>query len=338
MSVLTDTLRRMDLGSSTWVLSAVPVLVAATGLAWAVMSWRLSGPSLRLHCLAYRDVLVIRVFNSGRTSDTIEHIVLGGMRGGRGGFDLTPHLELPLRLEPGQAQRWTLNAHADELSQIADRVHHGWASLWVLTGSMKQHRVEVLPLNAAAPPAVGWRLVPRRVHVTRYLPIVGASLAPVFATYATTEWAAWLLAATGTALLIRGVLALGSDGVFRRQRIERWAAAGIWLACLVLLTRGLSRGEAESVPALDVTLIVGTWVTAYVIGKPGAASQVLDFWVAARHRARRLETWAREALIRLKPRTISRRPRQTSPTTALSSNQAMDQETPTRVADETLQR
>ena len=145
LSVADAKLRDMSVSVSTTALSMVSAAIAVTSLLWAVRSWRLSGPALRLHCLVYESEVVIRTFNAGRVPETVEGLVLGGLRTGRNGLDLTEPLGLPFRLEPGEAKKWRLHPGADEMAHLALHVHSGWASLWVLTGSMRQHRVEVMP-------------------------------------------------------------------------------------------------------------------------------------------------------------------------------------------------
>lgn len=87
----------------------------------------------------------MRIFNAGRTAESLEHIVLGDRKGGAGGLDLTDHLRLSLRLEPGETKVWRLNPRASPLAERWASASAGWASLWVLTGSMKQRRAEVIP-------------------------------------------------------------------------------------------------------------------------------------------------------------------------------------------------
>jgi hypothetical protein len=207
--------------TTTLALSFIPLAVAILGLLWTVTSWRLSGPSLRVHCLAYGDVIVIRVFNSGRVADRIESVVLGGLRGGRAGFDLTPHLDLPVRLDPGESQRWKLNANATEIAHLSRQIKDGWASLWLLTGSMRQHRVEALPVYEDAPPQVGWRLVPRRTHIMRYLPAGGAIVALLIAVQGPTPPSAWLLGGLTVFVGCRTLIVVGGPRPFLRQRVER---------------------------------------------------------------------------------------------------------------------
>jgi len=171
--------------------------------------------------LAYGEVLVVRIFNAGRTAESIEHIVLGGRKGGARGLDLTEHLRLPHRLEPGGAKHWRLNPRDSPLVERWAVASAGWASLWVLTGSMTQRRVEVMPIPEELPPTVGWRLVPRSTKLARYAPLA-ATLPIVMATTAGgSSVAAWLVAALGIFVLGRAFWALGAHRSFRRRRVER---------------------------------------------------------------------------------------------------------------------
>ena len=295
LSVAPAKIRLMTGAMATQVLSFFPIVVAALGLLWAVMSWRRSGPSLRVHCLAYGDVIVIRVFNAGRVADRVEHVVLGGMRGGRAGFDLSPHLDLPVRLEPGESQRWRLNARAAEIAHISKRIKDGWASLWLLTGSMRQHRVEAVPVYGNAPPQVGWKLVPRRVHVMRYLPAVGAIVALLVAVMAPTPPSAWLLGIFTLVVGCRTLVVIGGSRPFLRQRVERWTLAAVWAIGIIVYLRSATRLPAEALPLLDTALIVLALVAGWLVAVPGAAASALDAlgsfktWAsAARARAIRL--------------------------------------------------
>jgi hypothetical protein len=50
-------------------------LLAIAGLAWGVSSWLRAGSRLRIHALLYREVLVLWVFNAGRTTTEIGEIL-----------------------------------------------------------------------------------------------------------------------------------------------------------------------------------------------------------------------------------------------------------------------
>lgn len=281
--------------TATQALSVISIVVALFGLLWAVTSWRRSGPSLRVHCLAYRDVIVIRVFNAGRVADRIEHVVLGGMRGGRAGFDLTLHFDLPVRLDPGESHRWKLNANATEIAHISGQIKGGWASLWLLTGSMRQHRVEALPIYGDAPPQVGWRLVPRRTHIVRYLPAGGAITALLIAVMGPTPASAWLLGVFTLFVGCRTLIVVGASRPFLRQRVERWTMAAVWAIAIVVYMRGASRLPAEELPLPDTALVVLTLVAGWLVAVPGAAAFALDAMASigawgseARHRVARV--------------------------------------------------
>lgn len=265
---------------------AASALVAVTSLAWAVLSWRLTGPALRIHSLAYRQVLILRVFNAGRTAESIEHVVLGGRRGGTGGLDLTHHLGLPLRLEPGETKSWRLNPQASPLAERWSIVSAGWASVWLLTGSMRQHRTEVMPFPEQLPPQVGWRLIPRRTKLARYAPLIVGVPTAMAAAVGTSRLAGLLVAMLGTFVVVRGVYALGGNRAFHRRRVERWALAGGWLLSLVEWTRASSRPTVGELPRADTAALVVFFLIALVLAIPGAAPQLTLTYGQVRQRAR----------------------------------------------------
>lgn len=265
--------------SSDWVargIAAASAAIGMTSLMWAVLSWRLAGPALRIHALAYREELVLRVFNAGRTAESIENIVLGGRRGGNGGLDLTRHLELPMRLEPGQTKLWRLDPHFPVLSDRWRTVAGGWASLWVLTGSMREHRAEVVPLSDGRPPAVGWRLVPRRTKLARYAPlVVGTPVAAVAASEGSSPLAAWLVSTLCLAVAVRAFWVSGTSKSFGRRRVERWALAAASLVSVVEFARASGRPVGADLPTADMALLVALFAVAFALAVPGAAPEVV---------------------------------------------------------------
>lgn len=279
--------------STDWVargIAAVSVFLAVVSLVWSVLSWRLSGPSLRVHCLAYREVLLVRIFNAGRTAESIEHIVLGGRKGGMGGLDLTDELGLPLRLEPGETTRWRLNPAVSPLVERWSVVSGGWESLWVLSGSMRQRRVEVMPLNQSLPPAVGWHLVPRRTNVARYAPLAMVAPLVVFGSGGASSDFHWLVALGGLLVGVRALSLIGAPRTFRRKRVERWCLALGWVLCVVELSRASTRPASAEVPAIDIAVLsVYVWVS-LVLAVPGAVPQTADAIAEARRRASLLFT------------------------------------------------
>lgn len=277
--------------SPDWVargVAAASVLIAVTSLLWAVLSWRLTGPTLRIHSLAYREVLVLRIFNAGRTAESIEHIVLGGMKGGAGGLDLTESLSLPLRLEPGETKRWQLNPKASPLMERWVTVCAGWSSLWVLTGSMKQRRVEVMPIPEKLPPTVGWRLVPRRTKLARYAPLMAVIPISMATTAGGNSVAAWLIAALGVFVAGRAFWVMGAIRSFRRRRVERWALALGWLLSVIERARASSRPVGTQMPHADIAALTAFLLVAVVLAIPGAAPQTAEAWKQAQDRAKRL--------------------------------------------------
>ncbi|MDU0314108.1 hypothetical protein RKE38_10465 [Phycicoccus sp. M110.8] len=255
-------------------IAAASAVIAMTTLAWSVLSWRLAGPTLRIHCLAYREELTIRVFNAGRTAESLEHIVLGGRKGGARGLDLTAHLGLPMRLEPGQTGRWRLNPSVEPLAGRWRQVTAGWCSLWVLTGSMRQPRVEVIPLPQSRPPVVGWRLVPRRSKLARYATLLlgvpvafvaAVDLRPV-ATYAVV----WL----AIGVVVRAIVAAASGPVFVRRRVERWALGAASALSVIESFRATGRPTGTDMPTVDYVSLMVLAVVGMTLATPGLAADV----------------------------------------------------------------
>lgn len=264
--------------SSDWVargIAGASAVIAMTSLLWGIASWRLTGPTLRIHSLAYKEVLLVRVFNAGRTADWIEHVVLGGSRGGIGGVDLTHPLDLPIRLEPGETKSWRLNPQEAPLKDRWSTVTAGWDSLWLLTGSMRQHRVEVMPFPERRPPSVGWRLVPRRTKLARYAPLtVGLPVVLLAASVRTRAVSVWLVALLGVVVAVRAFWVIGSGRAFWRRRIERWTLAGAELLSVVEWMRASSRSASEGIPGKDMACIGVLIAVGLVLAVPGAASHL----------------------------------------------------------------
>jgi hypothetical protein len=210
----------------TWGVLTSPLLAIA-GLAWAVSSWRRAGSRLRIHALLYREVLVLWVFNAGRTTDQVERIVLGGRRGGIDGLELTKDLGAPIKLAPGESWRhefrWKSAVPEDRHGMLSG----GWESVWLLLGSMRQRRVEVTAVGEDYPPRVGWRLAPRGVGITRYLPL--AALIPLTLVTAAAPrqhvYGAYALTALWGLVAVRLFMVSGYEPA--RRRVERWAVAAV---------------------------------------------------------------------------------------------------------------
>ena len=262
-----------------WLARGIAVAsatIAMTSVIWAVLSWRLAGPALRIHSLAYQEELVLRIFNAGRTAETIEHVVLGGRSGGRGGLDLTLPLSLPLRLEPGQTKSWRLNPHDPALSSRWSAVLAGWTSLWLLTGSMRQHRVEVMPFAEKRPPTVGWRLVPRRTKWARYAPLAIGIPVAVCAASLTRPLSTLVVIALAVVVCIRGFLALGTSPSFWRRRVERWALLFALVVSFFLWVGSAGRSVGETLPTADIVMLAVYGTFALLLAIPGAVPEVAE--------------------------------------------------------------
>ncbi|WP_148615487.1 hypothetical protein [Nocardioides rubriscoriae] len=274
-----------------WVARGIAIASTGTSLMalmWAITSWRLSGASIRVHCLAYRGVVVIRMFNAGRTSDSIEHVVLGGLRGGLGGVDLTSQMCLPVTLPPGQGQRWQLSSNAPPFADRAGSLRAGWDSLWVLRGSMRQTRVEVIPVDATEPPRVGWRLVPRRDNLSRYAPlivgwpiVVVAGLPDVSLTVKS-----YLLLTTLAGLGIRAAWTAGSDRRFQRRRFERWMLVAALVCAFVETIIHVDADNTASPAAAHQAIQLAYLLAAVTLAVPGLASQLIAVGRRLRRRVR----------------------------------------------------
>lgn len=257
-------------------IAGASAVVAITSFVWAVLSWRLNGPALRVHCLAYREVVVVRLFNAGRTAESVEHIVLGGRKGGADGLDLTAALGLPLRLEPGETKSWSLNPCAEPLASRWSNVSAGWESLWLLTGSMRQHRAEALPLLEERPPAVGWRLVPRRTKLARYAPLcVGLPVALFAGSADMSPLSRILVVLLALIVAVRAGWVMGSGGgSFLRRRVERWALATASLMAVVEASRASNRPDGELLSAADWAGLGTLLAVGMILAVPGWASHV----------------------------------------------------------------
>jgi hypothetical protein len=160
---------------------------------------------------------------------------------------------------------------------------------------MRQHRVEALPVYEDAPPQVGWRLVPRRTHIMRYLPAGGAIVALLIAVQGPTPPSAWLLGGLTVFVGCRTLIVVGGPRPFLRQRVERWTLAAMWAIGVVVYSRSASRLPVEVLPLPDVALVVLALVAGWLVAVPGAAAFALNAvasiktWASkAQHRAVRL--------------------------------------------------
>jgi len=253
-----------------WGALASPLLA----LAWGVTSWRRAGSRLRIHALLYREVLVLWVFNAGRTTDQVERIVLGGRRGGIDGLELTKDLGAPIKLAPGESWR-----HEFRWKSLVPEDRHrilsgGWESVWLLLGSMRQQRVEVTAVGEDAPSLVGWRLARRGVGVTRYLPLAGA-ISLLLVSTAAPMWDFYggcALALLWGLVLVRAVVVLMVSGFEpARRRVERWTVAAFAMAAtLIWVGRADAADSFAAAPWLNSTAITVGLVLAW----PGGIATV----------------------------------------------------------------
>lgn len=254
------------------VIAGFSALIAVLSLSWGIWSWRMTGSNIRVHAFLYRDVLLIRAFNAGRTADTIEQVVLGGTRGGSGGHDLTNHIDGPVRLEVGQSARWAIDPRQLPPTRTGSAAR-GWDNLWLLLGSMRQRRAEVLPVPQAEPPTVGWRLAPRRVRLSRYTPLTAAA-AVLVAAAGWTPAAQVSITLTAAVVIIRLYASFLGSQPSRRLRTERWATM-LGLVLAVVLAAGAGTDPEPMGAAAQAT------VTAYALGAvllaiPGGVSRLRD--------------------------------------------------------------
>jgi hypothetical protein len=264
-------------------ISVLSAVVAVASFVWSIASWQREGPRFRIHALLYREEFLIWIFNSGRLPAQIEHLVLGGRRGGIGGYDLTVVANCPLHLDPGQSARLSIDP-ADlpvDRRRVADR---GWSSLWLLLGSMQQRRAEVLPLPTAHPPTVGWRLAPRGTQLSRYRPLLASAAFVVAAGPAREPMSVRVSGAVVLIfLLVAGWFVRAGRFRSRRQNVEFWT---------VLLAAALAIVVAAHSSNSDlVTWIVDPYLAlAIVLAWPGPVGEILSRAASIR---RRVVAWRR---------------------------------------------
>jgi hypothetical protein len=274
----------------TRFIASTSALIALCSLGWTVASWRLAGPALRFHALWYRDALVVRVFNAGRIADSVEQLEIGSTRR----FALTGALELPMRIEPGQAMRWVVSA-ADLPESRRLALSGGWCSLWVLTGSMRQRRYEIVPLRHQAP-ATGWQLVPRRAKWARFVPLLStlAASVVVFSGNAEARETAAVLVFIPVMCwaLVRSVTTAPQ---FSRRKVERrWSLATAALAMYGFVDA--SDSNYSMMPGWLVLL----WAVLFAGSIYLAAPRYGDYWVEWPMAVRR--SWTAAAATGVDPR------------------------------------
>lgn len=255
------------------------VAISLTNLAWAVVSWKRTGPSLRSHAIAYRNVLVVRVFNAGRTTDWVEQAVLGGRSGGVGGVDLTGKLALPVRLEPGESKRWEIEPSDVGVTRWPASIAGGWSSLWILCGSMNQHRADVIPSSRLRPPSAGWRLISTRSKIGRYLPLVGAVTLAAASDPGLRPWSTTIVAILGVCIVLRAFWALSGNRASSRRRVERWTLGIGWILSIVMLSHA-RRVEPSWAPAI----LVSYSLIAVGLAMPGVVPEIAGFLATSKER------------------------------------------------------
>ncbi|HWH30496.1 MAG TPA: hypothetical protein VNU26_16350 [Mycobacteriales bacterium] len=251
-------------------LAVASFAVALASLIWNVMAFRRGGSRLRVHALLYDEVLLLWIFNAGRTSDTVERLVVGGTRGGIGGADITDSAGAPFALGPGESRRLELPATILPSQRLAAAAS-GWDSLWLLLGSMRQRRAELLPVGQARPPTVGWRLAPRTAAAKRYLP-----LAAVLAVLAVSGNGAAVAIGWTVLLALAAVRAYAAPmrrGFGRLRAERRFCYLGLPVALVATLM-------PEGSPL--VYLVLAYLAGAVVLAWPGAVSRLLEHVAAVR--------------------------------------------------------
>jgi hypothetical protein len=268
-------------------LALVSVVFSALSLWWSMVSFRRGGSHLRVVALLYDEVLVIWVFNAGRTADNVERVVLGGRRGGSDGYDLTDVADAPFTLTPGESKRLELPTSALPTDRVG-AARAGWTSVWLLLGSMRQRRAEVLPLNAPRPAPAGWRLAPRTAGARRYLPAVMAVSAFACSVPGLPRTLGGVT--IGVVVVARVYLAMTFGSGFRRQQVERWFCAAAIPAA----------GVAAAVPQAAATgWVLALYVLgAVVLGVPGGVESLLRERHRIRARLTELRTGVRRRIRR----------------------------------------
>lgn len=260
------------------------LIVAFVALIWNVTSWRRAGSRLRVHALLYREVLVLWIFNAGRTSVQVERVVLGGFRAGIRGYELTAHLKTPIVLAPGMSYRDGLPWKELGLSPEAKRsALAGWQSVWLLLGSMQQKRVELLPIAHDYPPEVGWVLAPRGANLTRYLAL--ATCVPViYVAWAGIDMQYAKLAVLG--LWMVGVM--GFDSAMGRSSRGRFEVGCIVFGAVIANLIYLGRLHSFEFH-WAVWVVAGYIVMASFLAVPGFMADVyqLSLFVRSKYRQRR---------------------------------------------------
>ncbi|HEY3547809.1 MAG TPA: hypothetical protein VGK17_17185 [Propionicimonas sp.] len=267
-------------------ISILSLVLAAAAVVWSVASWRREGPLLRVHAHLYGTVLTVQIFNAGRTPEQIQRVVLGGVRHGHSGVDITDALGGETVLEASGAIRKEVDWL--DIASTADRrlLRNGWSSLWILSGSMREYRADVLPTGDAYPPTAGWRLAGKGAQQTRYVPLVLAAPFSALLWDASSHTAAigGLLAVVVLVLVYRLHRAVTRRmGPFGRERLQNAAAV---IGGLVSLTSWLVRTSPGALPILGYLALA--CVVAIPTAVTGVAVETRDVMEQARLLRRRL--------------------------------------------------
>jgi hypothetical protein len=247
-------------------IAALSLVVATASVGWNIAAWRRAGPLLRVHALLYEEALVIRIFNAGRTSEAIECAVLGGVRHGRRGIDISEALRLPRTLGPSESLHEQL--HWKDLVPLKRQtlLRSGWESVWLLRGSMQEQRVEVLPIAGRRPPTIGWDLAPSRSNQNRYVPLIMAvpfvTIGADAATHTSPVWISFAIVVPVVMYRIHTAVVRGRPP--RRRQAENWTVV---VGALVTITLWTARADFQ-------WMWVGYAAWAVVLATPGAVSAI----------------------------------------------------------------
>ena len=250
------------------LVAVLSLLVAASSLMWSISSWRRSGPLLRVHALLYDQEIVIRVFNAGRAPDSIEQVVIGGSRRGRGGIDITAALGAPAALRPGESRCWRLEWREHVPQNRQALLVQGWESLWLLRGSMTEQRTEVLSQPGRVPPTSGWDLAKASSDRDRYVPLIMAVPLGALAVDAASHFLqAWIFIGITSLVLLHRVIRWASrtGAVAARRRAEH---AAVVIGSAVVLFAWVARLDAST--AIAIYILVAT-----LLAWPGAVSGLM---------------------------------------------------------------
>lgn len=267
--------------STDWVargLAGAGLLMSGIGLAWSIFAWSRSGPHLRVQALAYGRQLEIRVFNSGRSPNTVVNMLLGGRPDSDRVADLTGHLELPWRLEPGDSKMVRLDDTHEALTGHWQFVRGGWSNLWLLAGSMHRHQYVIVPTSASRASDAGWRFAPRGTTARRWMPLViGGPMLFLSAHAGDDEFLGAAVVAVACLIAYRGVLALRRAS-FARRRVERWSLGVGALISIGVLTAEADRPAWEPIGTVEMYLLFAYVAWTATLASSGGPPAVRQCW------------------------------------------------------------